>query len=333
MPWYNGHLVTMVFMLASVAMVHGIIEASRLENSDSFDANFTAAPGNLISQKLPNLSTFTGCWWMKQTVPVFGVFSHPILSISTLDATNALVFVSLGGSEDNAGVLLEYKTRNSGLIRFNTKDNRWHHVCIAFNTGTREMTAYTDGESLKSAIIQTGPKEMVLEGGCLVVGWRQSSYCTVPVKPSFDQAYTGMLSMLNIWGRLLGAAEVRDVYRGCTGYHGDVFSWDWPAIKGDFHKTNITTPTSACHSQYSSAIFVSYQGEVLHGHTIKAFQAQDVFSCTQACMQDNKCKSINLLRRSNDYICELNSKHVESKGSFVSAQEGEYYYKSKFWNG
>ena len=59
-------------------------------------------------------------------------------------------------------------------------------------------------------------------GGCLVLGHYQKVFCG-----SFDgsKAFTGMLSQVNMWNKVLSSYDIMDVYQSCDVYVGDVLPW------------------------------------------------------------------------------------------------------------
>ena len=134
---------------------------------------------------------------------------------------------------------MSFLYRHTGV---STNDGYWHHMCVSweFLAGTWEI--YKDGKYQASGY-RLKAAHVIKTEGIITIGQDQDS-----LGGGFDtsQSYTGELTDLNIWDRVLNATEISSLSKSCHGGKGNVKKWsDFKVgIRGD---VRVVSP-SACEA-------------------------------------------------------------------------------------
>ena len=131
---------------------------------------------------------------------------------------------------------LYYSDRAIGI---SASDDKWHHICVSWQSSSGEWQSYLDGGLASSG---TGFKTgyTIQAGGSLVLGQEQDS-----VGGGFDstQSLKGSLADVNVWSCVLEADKILEISKSCLRATGDVYKWaDFKdAVVGN---TEVVTPSS-----------------------------------------------------------------------------------------
>ncbi|XP_066275245.1 polycystin-1-like protein 2 [Branchiostoma lanceolatum] len=163
------------------------------------------------------LDEFTLCFRVRTNSRVSGT----IISYATSEQSNEILLYAINQqTSHNLFINSNYATR----LELGVLDGQWHHVCITWTSGRGLWHIYVDGQvKANGTDIATGHR--VPTDGIMVLGQDQDR-----LGGGFQkfQAYTGDVSGVNMWSKVLSPAEINDVMAGCQ--MGDVIGWrldDW----------------------------------------------------------------------------------------------------------
>jgi hypothetical protein len=94
-------------------------------------------------------------------------------------------------------------------------------------------------------MVYINTEQIVKGGGCLIIGSSQLTPCG---SLNEGKSFTGKLSQINIWNRVLDEYDVTKLYRTCDVYLGDVLPWKRSLIDKYVGGNNVTSPSEACQS-------------------------------------------------------------------------------------
>ncbi|XP_019623047.1 PREDICTED: uncharacterized protein LOC109469107 [Branchiostoma belcheri] len=158
------------------------------------------------------LDEFTLCFRLRTDAGVSGT----IISYATSEQSNEILLYAINQQTTHH---LFINSRYATKLDLGVLDGEWHHVCITWTSGRGLWNIYVDGQ-VKENGTRMVVGHRVPTNGIMVLGQDQDS-----LGGGFQkfQAYTGDLSGVNMWSKVLSPAEVNDVMAGCQ--QGDVIGW------------------------------------------------------------------------------------------------------------
>ena len=103
-------------------------------------------------------------------------------------------------------------------------DGAWHHICLSWQKTSGSWKIFKDGVvKQEDTNFMTG--HTIRKGGTLVLGQDQDE-----VGGSFDKdaSFQGMLSYVNVWDRVVGTSQIKEMSRSCLPDEqdeGNVYKW------------------------------------------------------------------------------------------------------------
>ncbi|XP_078685002.1 uncharacterized protein LOC144918280 isoform X4 [Branchiostoma floridae x Branchiostoma belcheri] len=156
-----------------------------------------------------DLTSFTLCVHMRSNL-VSSMIS--LVSYAVPEHSNELLFYGFKG-----GFTLHIQSKIQ-MADLPVWDGEWHTICTTWRSSDGSWQLYTDGVLRDSGSgFKVGGR--VRRGGTWILGQDQDE-----VGGGFNakQAFTGELSEVNLWDRVLSPAEIA---ADCS-YHGNVIDWD-----------------------------------------------------------------------------------------------------------
>ncbi|XP_078353573.1 uncharacterized protein LOC144638230 [Oculina patagonica] len=159
-----------------------------------------------------SLTAFTICLWM-----------------SSSNSQGTLVSYAISGQDNE--LIIEYNRLFDFLIggtqrttSVTANDGAWHHICLSWEKVSGSWKFYKDG-FLKKNGNNFKKGHTIRQGGTLVLGQEQDS-----VGGGFQsvQSFQGMLSNVNIWDRVLSAAQIKEISASCVldeWNEANVYKW------------------------------------------------------------------------------------------------------------
>ncbi|XP_066283060.1 uncharacterized protein [Branchiostoma lanceolatum] len=114
-----------------------------------------------------------------------------------------------------------YVSGASRSVNLPVWDGEWHAICATWRSSNGAWQIYSDGVLRRSRSgLKTG--KTVRSGGTWILGQDQDS-----VGGGFeeDQAFSGELSQVNLWDRVLSPAEIATNWTVSCNNHGNVINW------------------------------------------------------------------------------------------------------------
>ncbi|XP_078594462.1 uncharacterized protein LOC144872277 [Branchiostoma floridae x Branchiostoma japonicum] len=164
-----------------------------------------------------DLGSFTLCLQMRTDMS--STTKAGLVSYAVQGQANELLVFTNGGSEFHYWV----GGKRLALGALPVWDGERHAICVTWRSTGGAWQVYTDGVLQASGSgLKAGGK--VRSGGVWILGQEQDT-----VGGGFDpnQAFSGELSQVNLWDRVLTAAEIGT---GPCGQHGNVIDWETTAI-------------------------------------------------------------------------------------------------------
>ncbi|NXA40539.1 CAH6 anhydrase, partial [Eudromia elegans] len=154
------------------------------------------------------LHGFTLCFWAR--APAAG--AHTVLSYSTRQR-DAELAVTVGAA---VGLRLGGRSASFPVRR---RSEGWLHYCVAWASPAGLARLWLDGAEGGGESIQQG--YVIQAGGTLVLGKERDA-----LLGTFSNAFTGWMARVDLWSRVLSAADVRALARCHAGRaKGDVVAW------------------------------------------------------------------------------------------------------------
>ncbi|XP_035678070.1 neuronal pentraxin receptor-like [Branchiostoma floridae] len=143
-----------------------------------------------------------------------------VVSYAVQENYNELLIFTAGGS----GFTLTAQGKIAALGALPVWDGKWHAVCATWRSTDGAWQVYTDGVLQASGSgLNVGGK--VRSGGTWILAQDQD---TVGGGFELYQTFSGELSQVNLWDRVLTAAEIgTDV----CGQHGNAMDWETTDIE------------------------------------------------------------------------------------------------------
>ncbi|XP_006908260.1 pentraxin-related protein PTX3 [Pteropus alecto] len=163
------------------------------------------------------LESFSACIWVKAT-----------------DVLNKTILFSYGTKRNPYEIQL-YLSYQSIVLVVGGEENklvadtvislgRWTHLCSTWNSEKGRVSLWVNGELVATAVGMASD-HIIPEGGILQIGQEKNGCC---VGGGFDEtlAFSGRLTGFNIWDRVLGNEEIREM-EGAESCHirGNVVGW------------------------------------------------------------------------------------------------------------
>ncbi|CAN8028078.1 unnamed protein product [Ixodes persulcatus] len=158
-----------------------------------------------------SLTELTACMWLKTTDQLN--YGTP-LSYATDDVDNTLMFT------DYSGFVL-YVNGRRVVTDVTANDGYWHHVCFTWSSAGGSWGVLKDGRLAEQGTGLADGFEIPADG-TLVLGQEQD------VRGgdfSVSESFSGELTQVNIWSKVLNASEITSLLNRCSFYHGDVVAW------------------------------------------------------------------------------------------------------------
>ncbi|XP_061771234.1 neuronal pentraxin-1 isoform X2 [Nerophis ophidion] len=204
---YHNQLDTMLQQL------HLQGSSSRENFQISFPMRTNFMFGKMKKTILQEIFAFTLCLWIKNGV---GVAMGTPLSYSAPGQPNELVLIEWGGNPIE--LLIDDQVTS---LPWSLGDAKWHHVCVSWSTRDGGWEAYQDGVQRGSG---TGlaPWHAIKSGGVFILGQEQD---TLGGRFDAAQSFVGEMADVQMWSRVLSAAEIHHL-ASCGGRPtGDVLAW------------------------------------------------------------------------------------------------------------
>ncbi|XP_078688578.1 polycystin family receptor for egg jelly-like isoform X2 [Branchiostoma floridae x Branchiostoma belcheri] len=163
-----------------------------------------------------DLTSFTLCMHMRSNMDSRNVIS--LVSYAVAESNNELFF---GNREFKLCILVQ--SHGNKMADPPVWDGKWHAICTTWRSSDGAWQLYADGVLTASGSgFRVGGR--VRKGGTWILGQDQD---VVGGGFDADQAFTGELSGVNLWDRVLSPAEIA---ADCS-YHGNVIDWDTTNIR------------------------------------------------------------------------------------------------------
>ncbi|KAK3728579.1 hypothetical protein QZH41_011661 [Actinostola sp. cb2023] len=284
--------------------------------SPDYDVTFPlrVATSSSSVTNIPDLRAFTIAFWLRTADS-----ENPGTPISYATTVQGKVM-------DNALVLQDYGAftlhinNEKHFIGISANDGHWHHVAVTWRNSDGQWVFYLDGESAKSSSAGLQVNAVIKGGGVLVLGQEQD---TLGDGFSPEEAFTGDISQMNLWDRVLSANEVANLVYSCQASEGNVKAWgDFVAgLQGVFVRT---TRSHACdfNSKLRSYQFTYESRYPSQDH--KVLTSKTAEQCAVACESEPSfpCRSFDYDRAKKK--CYL-SKAVAGNGDLIPAKGFEFY--------
>ncbi|XP_074609072.1 female protein-like [Acropora palmata] len=181
---------------------------------------------------MPNLKSFTVCFWVKTSQHYGTPFSYAVSS----SANNELLIETPGSFKMIIGHNQAVQTGVSA------NDGKWHHICATWKNADGAWKFYKDGELAKKG---TGLKKAytIRGGGSLTLGQEQDK-----LGEGFDpkQSLQGMLANVNVWAGVLPPSKIKETSRCCMAGEGDLYKWSFFSIGIKGNPRITAPPTCPC---------------------------------------------------------------------------------------
>jgi len=299
MPVFSSQLLLVAIVCLNIQPVTA--QSSSSSGSGPFDLSFPgdSDDGYAITDDVPDMMSFSVCFWLKLVYPAGSIKTMALLSYSNSKYDSAYILDTQGSSiniyMDDMAVLYP---------SIDLKDEKWHHACVMWDQTNPGTSVYFEGVHATSFSRPFRQEKGLQGGGTLIIGAKKK----MP-QGEFINRLNGSLSSLNIWNKFLTADEVQKVYRSCDQSRGTVLYWCAHVI-GPMLRNGVTmvTPSTACTALYGDAIFTSQANSRLMGHKITQYIVTHEFVCASHCLRICRCQSFNIRKRQDgQYLCQLNS--------------------------
>ena len=112
-------------------------------------------------------------------------------------------------------------------------DDKWHHVCITWESTRGVIQVYKDG-ILKNSSIGFKPGKSIAPFGIWIIGQEQDRYGG---GFQINDAFRGYLTDVNIWDRVLKTNEILTLANQCgSGMKGNYKAYDDFVPRGGVRK-------------------------------------------------------------------------------------------------
>lgn len=189
--------------------------------------------GRMKRSIVNELFALTICLWVKAgSGPGLGTpFSYAVPG-----QANELVLIEWGSNP------MELLINDKAVtLPITMTDGKWHHMCVTWSTRDGVWEAYQDGVK-KGSGQNLSSWHPIKAGGTFILGQEQDS-----VGGRFDvtQSFTGELSDLQLWSRVLTANEIYSQAACSSHLVGDVMSWSEELV--ELHGGLTEFPFEPCH--------------------------------------------------------------------------------------
>ncbi|KAJ7373911.1 hypothetical protein OS493_009236 [Desmophyllum pertusum] len=166
----------------------------------------------VVNLSMPSLTAGTICWWMKNAMNNYNVFSYVAPG-----ELNPALEVYFGTSWRLHLFVKSQKLFYDGPP---LADSYWHHLCTDWNSSSTVWHVYLDGV-LQLTQTQKHIKDYTIQGGGVFhLGRLVEDGAYHPVK-----CFQGMITGFNIWTKTLSARAVAALAREPGTESGDAIAW------------------------------------------------------------------------------------------------------------
>ncbi|CAH1255099.1 MRC1 [Branchiostoma lanceolatum] len=175
-----------------------------------------AGLGTPLSQ---DLTSFTLCLHMRTDMSSYSHTSLVSYSVGSVQHANELLLFNDGGSGGRFELYVQNTKADLGALP--VWDSGWHVICVTWRSSNGDWKLYADGAFRASGTgVNVGGK--VRGGGTWILAQDQDT-----VGGSFveSQAFSGELSQVNLWDRVLTPEEIGTDWSVFCNHHGNVIDW------------------------------------------------------------------------------------------------------------
>ncbi|XP_066274551.1 uncharacterized protein [Branchiostoma lanceolatum] len=202
-----------------------------------------AGLGTPLSQ---DLTSFTLCLHMRTDMSSYSHTSLVSYAVGSVQHANELLLFNDGGSGGRFELYVQNTRADLGALP--VWDSGWHVICVTWRSSNGDWKLYADGAFRASGTgVNVGGK--VRGGGTWILAQDQDT-----VGGSFveSQAFSGELSQVNLWDRVLTPEDIGTDWSVFCSHHGNVIDWATTNIQvvgqatSDQYRCQVTsTPASA----------------------------------------------------------------------------------------
>ncbi|XP_078607888.1 uncharacterized protein LOC144879900 [Branchiostoma floridae x Branchiostoma japonicum] len=195
----------------------------------------TSNYARLATSLSQDLTSFTLCLHMRTDMSPSS--DAGLVSYAVTQHNNELLVFNKGG----IGFRLYVQGANAEMGGLPVWDGARHAVCVTWRSSDGAWQVYADGARRNSGTgLRVGGR--VRSGGTFILAQDQD---TVGGGFAANQAFSGELSQVNLWDRVLSAAEVGADWAAFCNHHGNVIDWA---------TANIQVSGQATTDQYSCQV-------------------------------------------------------------------------------
>ncbi|XP_066289159.1 uncharacterized protein [Branchiostoma lanceolatum] len=250
-----------------------------------------------------DLTSFTLCLHMRTDMSSSSDSSF--VSYAVTQHNNELLVLNKGGS----GFKLFVQGEDAVMGALPVWDGARHAICVTWRGSDGAWQVYADGV-LKTTGSRLCVGGKVRSGGAFIHAQDQD---TVGGGFAANQAFTGELSQVNLWDRVLSPAEIGADWAAFCNHHGNVIDWATETIQvsgqavSDQYSCPVTSaPGSACPSGYQRYNGICY----------KAFNTRKNFlDASSTCVADGGTLAMPKGARTNAFLVNLKNA-VDRSGLF-----------------
>uniref|UniRef100_H3DLF7 Si:dkey-14o18.2 n=2 Tax=Tetraodon nigroviridis TaxID=99883 RepID=H3DLF7_TETNG len=211
----------------------------KLQRSGAFLLDFPMRTNYLYARMrrslLKEIFALTICLWVK---PGSGPGLGTPFSYAVPGQANELVLIEWGGNPMELLISDEVK---AVTLPVTMTDGKWHHVCVTWSTRDGAWEVYQDGVR-KGSGQNLAPWHAIKAGGVFILGQEQD---TMGGRFDVTQSFTGQLSDLQFWSRVLTTNEIHKQATCASHLTGDVVSWAEESV--ELHGGLAELPFDPCH--------------------------------------------------------------------------------------
>ncbi|XP_076380505.1 sushi, von Willebrand factor type A, EGF and pentraxin domain-containing protein 1 isoform X1 [Megalopta genalis] len=177
-----------------------------------------------------NIAELTACLWL-QSKDTFNYGT--VLSYATRYYDNTFTLTDYNG-------LVIYINGQKVVTDIKVNDGHWHFVCITWEGENGIWNVFIDG-LLRDNGSRLAKNTVIQGNGTLVIGQEQDR---VGGGFSESESFLGKVTLLDIWNRILSAAEVKHLFNTCDKYYGNMIAW--PQVQVHAHGDIAILGSSFC---------------------------------------------------------------------------------------
>ncbi|XP_078582500.1 neuronal pentraxin-2-like [Branchiostoma floridae x Branchiostoma japonicum] len=169
----------------------------------------------LLTTLARDLSSYTLCLRVRTDMSYGSGMA--LVSYAVEEQNNELMVTGDG----DGGFLLFADNQKATTAYLTVRDDLWHSLCVTWRGNNGSWQLYADGELRDSGSgLAVGGR--INSGGTWILGQDQD---TVGGGFETSQAFSGELSHVNLWDRVLSPSEIEAVWRTFCEHHGNVIDW------------------------------------------------------------------------------------------------------------